>query len=89
MRGTPVRAQVIAAATPSRALIAVGETAPAARVAALQSAGAAVVRFPVRDGRVAVDAVLAALFERRFAPCSSRAAAEVHASFLEAAWWIA
>src|SRR5438105_4649882 len=49
---TPVRAQVIAAATPSRALIAVGETAPAARVAALQSAGAVVVPFPVRDGRV-------------------------------------
>ena len=81
---TPVRAQVIAAATPSRALIAVGETAPAARVAALQSAGAVVVRFPVRDGRVAVDAVLAALFEREVRAVLVEGGGEVHASFLEA-----
>jgi diaminohydroxyphosphoribosylaminopyrimidine deaminase/5-amino-6-(5-phosphoribosylamino)uracil reductase len=81
---TPVRAQVIAAATPARALIAVGETAPAARVGALQSAGAAVVRFPVRDGRVAVDAVLAALFEREVRAVLVEGGGEVHASFLEA-----
>src|SRR2546422_4910623 len=55
---TPVRAQVIAAATPSRALIAVGETAPVERVAALQSAGAVVIRFPVRGGRLPGEAVL-------------------------------
>jgi len=81
---TPVRAQVIAAATPSRALIAVGETAPAARVAALQSAGAVVVPFPVREGRVAVDAVLAALFEREVCAVLVEGGGEVHASFLEA-----
>ncbi len=69
---------------PARALIAVGETAPAARVAALQSAGAAVVRFPVRDGRVAVDAVLAALFEREVCAVLVEGGGEVHASFLEA-----
>src|SRR5205807_288327 len=80
----PVRAQVIAAATPSRALIAVGETAPAARVAALQSAGAVVVPFPVREGRVAVDAVLAALFEREVCAVLVEGGGEVHASFLEA-----
>jgi len=81
---TPVRAQVIAAATPSRALIAVGETAPVERVAALQSAGAVVIRFPVRDGRVIVEAVLAALFEREVRAVLVEGGGEVHASFLEA-----
>jgi len=81
---TPVRAQVIAAATPSRALIAVGETAPVERVAALQSAGAVVIRFPVRDGRVIVEAVLAALFEREVRAVLLEGGGEVHASFLEA-----
>src|SRR5262245_30057073 len=61
---TPPKARVIAGATPGRALIAVGPSAPAERVAALQLAGATVVCCPLREGRVAVEAVLAALFER-------------------------
>ena len=81
---TPSGAQVIAGATPSRALIAVGEPAPAARVTALQSAGATVLRCPVRAGRVAVDAVLAALFEREVRAVLVEGGGEVHASFLEA-----
>jgi diaminohydroxyphosphoribosylaminopyrimidine deaminase/5-amino-6-(5-phosphoribosylamino)uracil reductase len=81
---TPPGARVIAGATPARALIAVGETAPAARVAALQSAGAVVVRFPLRDGRVAVDAVLGALFEREVRAVLVEGGGEVHASFLDA-----
>jgi diaminohydroxyphosphoribosylaminopyrimidine deaminase/5-amino-6-(5-phosphoribosylamino)uracil reductase len=81
---TPPGARMIADATPARALIAVGQTAPAARVAALQSAGAAVVRCPLRDGHVAVDAVLAALFEREVRAVLLEGGGEVHASFLEA-----
>ncbi len=81
---TPPTARVIAGATPARALIAVGDTAPAARVAALQAAGATVVRCPRRDGRVAVDAVLAALFEREVRAVLIEGGGEVHASFLDA-----
>ena len=81
---TPVGAQLIAGATPGRALIAVGETAPAARVAALQSAGASVLRAPVRDGRVDVDALLAALFEREVRAVLLEGGGEVHAAFLDA-----
>jgi diaminohydroxyphosphoribosylaminopyrimidine deaminase/5-amino-6-(5-phosphoribosylamino)uracil reductase len=81
---TPSGAQVIAGATPSRAVIAVGETAPAARVTTLQSTGATALRCPVRAGRVAVDAVLAALFEREVRAVLLEGGGEVHASFLEA-----
>jgi diaminohydroxyphosphoribosylaminopyrimidine deaminase/5-amino-6-(5-phosphoribosylamino)uracil reductase len=62
----------------------VGETAPAARVTTLQSTGATVLRCPVRAGRVAVDAVLAALFEREVRAVLLEGGGEVHASFLEA-----
>ncbi len=81
---TPPSARVIAGATPARALIAVGETAPTARVTALQSAGAIVVACPVRDGRVAVDAVLAALFEREVRAVLVEGGGEENASFLDA-----
>ena len=81
---TPPGARVIGDATPARALIAVGDKAPAARVAALQAAGATVVRFPLRDGRVAIDAVLAALFEREVRAVLVEGGGEVHAAFLDA-----
>jgi diaminohydroxyphosphoribosylaminopyrimidine deaminase/5-amino-6-(5-phosphoribosylamino)uracil reductase len=81
---TPPKARVIAGATPGRALIAVGPSAPAERVAVLQSAGATVVRCPLREGRVAVEAVLAALFEREVRAVLVEGGGEVHASFLDA-----
>jgi diaminohydroxyphosphoribosylaminopyrimidine deaminase / 5-amino-6-(5-phosphoribosylamino)uracil reductase len=81
---TPASAQVIAGATPSRAIVAVGEGAPADRVAALEAAGATVLRCPTRDGRVALDAVLSALFAREVRAVLLEGGGEVHAAFLEA-----
>ncbi len=81
---TPPEAQVIAGATPGRALIAVGEAAPAARVAALEAAGAGVLRLPARDARVAVDALLGALFAREVRAVLLEGGGEVHAAFLDA-----
>ena len=81
---TPVSAKLIAGATPARAVIAVGEGAPARRVAALEAAGAVVLRCPTRDGRVAVDAVLSALFAREVRAVLLEGGGEVHAAFLEA-----
>jgi diaminohydroxyphosphoribosylaminopyrimidine deaminase/5-amino-6-(5-phosphoribosylamino)uracil reductase len=81
---TPAGAAVITGATPARAIVAVGDTAPASRVAALEAAGASVLRCPTRDGRVAVDAVLAALFAREVRAVLLEGGGEVHAAFLEA-----
>jgi len=81
---TPPGARMITGATPSRALITVGERAPAARVEALRAAGAEVVPLPLRDGRVAVDAVLATLFDREVRAVLLEGGGEVHASFLDA-----
>jgi diaminohydroxyphosphoribosylaminopyrimidine deaminase/5-amino-6-(5-phosphoribosylamino)uracil reductase len=81
---TPVAATVITGATPTRAIIAVGEHAPAGRIAALEAAGATVLRFPTRDGRVSVDAVLSTLFEREVRAVLVEGGGEVHAAFLEA-----
>jgi diaminohydroxyphosphoribosylaminopyrimidine deaminase/5-amino-6-(5-phosphoribosylamino)uracil reductase len=82
---TPASARVIVGATPARTLVAVGEAvAPASRVAALQAAGATVLRCPTRDGRVAVDAVLAALFAREVRAVLLEGGGEIHAAFLEA-----
>ena len=81
---TPVSARVIVGATPARALVAVGREAPAARIADLEAAGATVVRCPTRDGRVAVDAVLAALFEREVRAVLLEGGGEAHAAFLDA-----
>jgi diaminohydroxyphosphoribosylaminopyrimidine deaminase / 5-amino-6-(5-phosphoribosylamino)uracil reductase len=81
---TPAAAAVITAGTPARAIIAVGQTAPASRVAALEAAGASVLRCPTRDGRVAVDAVLAALFAREVRGVLLEGGGEVHAAFLDA-----
>jgi diaminohydroxyphosphoribosylaminopyrimidine deaminase/5-amino-6-(5-phosphoribosylamino)uracil reductase len=81
---TPPSARVITGATPSRALIAVGDAAPAARVAALEAAGAIVLRCPRRGGRVAIDAVLDALFAREVRSVLVEGGGEVHAAFLDA-----
>jgi diaminohydroxyphosphoribosylaminopyrimidine deaminase/5-amino-6-(5-phosphoribosylamino)uracil reductase len=81
---TPPTARLIAGGTPERALIAVGEGAPANRVAALESAGATVLRCATRDGRVAVDALLAELFAREVRAVLLEGGGEVHAAFLEA-----
>src|SRR5262249_47575916 len=81
---TPPSARVISGASPARALIAVGEEAPAGRVGALQAAGAAVVRCPPHKGRVALEAVLGALFEREVRAVLVEGGGEVHASFLDA-----
>jgi len=81
---TPPNARVVAGATAARALIAVGELAPDERVAALRSAGATVVRCPLHKGRVALQAVLAALFEREVRAVLVEGGGEVHASFLDA-----
>ena len=81
---TPPTARLIAGATPARALIAVGARAPRARVEALQAAGAEVVPCPLRDGRVAVDAVLATLFARDVRAVLLEGGGEVHASVLDA-----
>jgi len=82
---TPPSARVITTGTASRAVIAVGDDAPTRRVADLEAAGAEVLRCPTRDGRVAVDAVLAALFTtREVRGVLLEGGGEVHASFLEA-----
>jgi diaminohydroxyphosphoribosylaminopyrimidine deaminase/5-amino-6-(5-phosphoribosylamino)uracil reductase len=81
---TPPGARLIAGATPGRALIACGEGAPAARTAALEASGAGVLRLPTQDGRVAVDALLAALFERQVHAVLLEGGGEVHAAFLDA-----
>jgi diaminohydroxyphosphoribosylaminopyrimidine deaminase/5-amino-6-(5-phosphoribosylamino)uracil reductase len=81
---TPPNARVITGADPARALIAVGERAASERVAALQSAGATVVRCPLREERVAVEAVLTTLFEREVRAVLVEGGGEVHASFLDA-----
>ena len=81
---TPPHARVISGATAARAFIAVAEGAPAQRIAALVSAGATVVRCPLRDGRVSVEFVLAALFDRDVRAVLVEGGGEVHASFLDA-----
>jgi diaminohydroxyphosphoribosylaminopyrimidine deaminase/5-amino-6-(5-phosphoribosylamino)uracil reductase len=81
---TPPSARVITTGTASRAVIAVGDDAPTRRVADLEAAGAEVLRCPTLDGRVAVDAVLAALFTREVRGVLLEGGGEVHASFLEA-----
>lgn len=81
---TPPRARLISGANAARALIAVGDAAPARRVAELEAAGAVVLRSPTRDGRVAVDAVLAALFAREVRGVLLEGGGEIHAAFLEA-----
>ena len=81
---TPPTARLITGATPARALIAVADEAPGARIAALQAAGATVVRVPARDARVAVDVMLARLFEREVRAVLVEGGGEVHASFLDA-----
>jgi diaminohydroxyphosphoribosylaminopyrimidine deaminase/5-amino-6-(5-phosphoribosylamino)uracil reductase len=81
---TPATAKVITAATPARALIAIGPAALPDRVAALEAAGATVLRCRTRDGRVAVDAVLSALFEREVRAVLLEGGGEVHAAFLDA-----
>jgi diaminohydroxyphosphoribosylaminopyrimidine deaminase/5-amino-6-(5-phosphoribosylamino)uracil reductase len=81
---TPAGARIVVGATPARAIIAVGERAPTSRVAALEAAGATVLRCPTRDGRVSVDAVLWALFEREVRAVLLEGGGEVHAGFLEA-----
>ena len=77
---TPVRAQVIAAATPSRALIAVGETAPAAPSWSGSRSATAASRSTPCWLRCSSG---------RFAPCSSRAAARSTRRSSRRAWWIA
>jgi diaminohydroxyphosphoribosylaminopyrimidine deaminase/5-amino-6-(5-phosphoribosylamino)uracil reductase len=81
---TPASAKVITAGSPGRAIVAVGETAPPPRVAALEATGATVLRCPTRDGRVGLDAVLAALFARDVRAVLVEGGGEVHAGFLEA-----
>jgi diaminohydroxyphosphoribosylaminopyrimidine deaminase / 5-amino-6-(5-phosphoribosylamino)uracil reductase len=81
---TPVGARLITAARADRALIAVGSDAASERVAALESAGATVVRLPLRDDRVDVDALLAELFRRDVRGVLVEGGTEVHASFVEA-----
>jgi diaminohydroxyphosphoribosylaminopyrimidine deaminase/5-amino-6-(5-phosphoribosylamino)uracil reductase len=81
---TPPGSRVVTGATASRALIAVGDAAPPRRVADLEAAGAVVLRCPARDGRVAVDAVLAALFARDVRAVLLEGGGEVHAAFLDA-----
>lgn len=81
---TPVSAEVIVGAAPARTIVAIGDAAPASRVAALESAGATVLRCPTRDGRVALDAVLSALFEHEVRAVLVEGGGEVHAAFLEA-----
>jgi diaminohydroxyphosphoribosylaminopyrimidine deaminase/5-amino-6-(5-phosphoribosylamino)uracil reductase len=81
---TPASARVITGATASRAIIAVGDRAPAERVATLERAGAVVLRCPTRDGRVAIDAVLEALFARDVRAVLVEGGGETHAAFLEA-----
>jgi diaminohydroxyphosphoribosylaminopyrimidine deaminase/5-amino-6-(5-phosphoribosylamino)uracil reductase len=62
----------------------VGEAAPATRVADLEAAGAGVLRCPTRNGRVAIDAVLATLFAREVRAVLLEGGGEVHAAFLDA-----
>ena len=81
---TPASARLIGGATPSRAIVAVGDAAPSDRVAALEATGAVVLRCPTREGRVAVDAVLSALFARAARAVLLEGGGEVHAAFLEA-----
>jgi diaminohydroxyphosphoribosylaminopyrimidine deaminase/5-amino-6-(5-phosphoribosylamino)uracil reductase len=81
---TPAGAQMIVGATPARAIVAVGAAAPAERVAVLESAGATVLRCPTRGGRIAIDALLSALFAREVRAVLLEGGGEVHAGFLEA-----
>jgi diaminohydroxyphosphoribosylaminopyrimidine deaminase/5-amino-6-(5-phosphoribosylamino)uracil reductase len=81
---TPTGARLIAGAAAARALIAVGAAAPAWRVADLEATGAVVLRFPTPDGRVAVEPLLTALFEREVRGVLLEGGGEVHAAFLAA-----
>jgi diaminohydroxyphosphoribosylaminopyrimidine deaminase/5-amino-6-(5-phosphoribosylamino)uracil reductase len=81
---TPASARVVSGATPARALIAVGRDAPTSRIAPLEAAGATVLRSPTRDGRVTVESLLAALFEREVRAVLLEGGGEVHAAFLDA-----
>jgi diaminohydroxyphosphoribosylaminopyrimidine deaminase/5-amino-6-(5-phosphoribosylamino)uracil reductase len=82
--GLAPSARVITAGTPARALIAAGESAPGERLRALEAAGATVLRLPVREARVDVTALLAALFAREVRGILVEGGGETHASFLAA-----
>jgi diaminohydroxyphosphoribosylaminopyrimidine deaminase/5-amino-6-(5-phosphoribosylamino)uracil reductase len=62
---TPVTARVLDAGAPS--LVVVAEDVDPSRAAAIAATGAEVLQVPRRDGHVALDAVLAALFDRSVA----------------------
>ena len=81
---TPPAARLIAAGRPERALIAVGTGAPEVAITRLAETGATVRRYPARDGRVDVSAVLADLFGHEVRAVLVEGGGEVHAAFLGA-----
>ena len=81
---TPPAARLIAAGRPERSLIAVGTGAPEVAIARLAETGATVRRYPTRDGRVDVSAVLADLFGHEVRAVLVEGGGEVHAAFLGA-----
>jgi diaminohydroxyphosphoribosylaminopyrimidine deaminase / 5-amino-6-(5-phosphoribosylamino)uracil reductase len=81
---TPAGAALIGAGAPDRALIVVGEQAPAERVRALEQVGATLLRVDERQGHVAPDAVLAALWTRDVRAALIEGGGEVHDAFLGA-----
>lgn len=81
---TPPAARLIAAGRPERSLIAVGTGAPEVAIARLAETGATVRRYPARDGRVDVSAVLADLFGHEVRAVLVEGGGEVHAAFLGA-----
>jgi diaminohydroxyphosphoribosylaminopyrimidine deaminase/5-amino-6-(5-phosphoribosylamino)uracil reductase len=84
MARTPPASRLIRAGRPERAIVVVGPHAPSEPQRRLEAAGVTLVRCEVRQGRLALPAVLAELVAREVRAVLVEGGAEVHGAFLEA-----
>lgn len=79
----PLDARVLRAGHPERTLVAITEGAPLEKVRALEALGVALLRFPSRDGRVDLSALLFRLGALEVTALLLEGGSELNAAFLE------